>query len=149
MDGSPKSRVLPAHGALQYRHQRVAKDLLRQVVSRYLARRRQRYRYCTASDTAVEMSYAMAEGDWKHLGELLDRHWQLNQVLDPHTTNAPIHAISERARPLSTAQAGRAGGGGFLMLLTRTKESAAALARRAFTGGRRGGAVPDCRGGLR
>jgi galactokinase/mevalonate kinase-like predicted kinase len=48
---------------------------------------------------AVEMSYAMIEGDWKHLGELLDRHWELNQVLDPHTTNAPINTFLDRARP--------------------------------------------------
>jgi galactokinase/mevalonate kinase-like predicted kinase len=77
---------------------------------------------------AVEMSYAMAEGDWKHLGELLDRHWQLNQVLDSHTTNAPINAILDRARPyLYGAKLAGAGGGGFLMLLARDAEAAKAL----------------------
>ena len=60
--------------------QRVAKDLLRQVVSRYLARETATIQVLHSIKTlAVEMSYAMAEGDWKHLGELLDRHWQLNQ----------------------------------------------------------------------
>jgi fucokinase len=74
------------------------------------------------------MSYAMAEGDWKHLGELLDRHWQLNQVLDPHTTNAPINAILDRARPwIYGAKLAGAGGGGFLMLLARDAEAAAGL----------------------
>jgi fucokinase len=117
--------------------QRVAKDLLRQVVSRYLARETATIQVLHSIKTlAVEMSYAMAEGDWKHLGELLDRHWQLNQVLDPHTTNAPIHAILERARPfIYGAKLAGAGGGGFLMLLTRDLEAAvklrAALSREA------------------
>jgi fucokinase len=80
--------------------QRMAKDLLRQVVSRYLAREIDTIQVLHSIKTlAIEMSYAMVEGDWKHLGELLDRHWQLNQVLDPHTANAPINAILDRARP--------------------------------------------------
>ena len=95
--------------------QRVAKDLLRQVVSRYLARETATIQVLHSIKTlAVEMSYAMAEGDWKHLGELLDRHWQLNQILDPHTTNAPINAILDRARPyIYGAKLAGAGGGGF------------------------------------
>ena len=77
---------------------------------------------------AVEMSYAMGEGDWKHLGELMDRHWQLNQLLDPHTANAPINGILDRARPyIYGAKLAGAGGGGFLMLLARDAEAAAAL----------------------
>ena len=109
--------------------QRMAKDLLRQVVSRYLARETATVQVLHSIKTlAVEMSYAMAEGDWKHLGELLDRHWQLNQVLDPHTANAPINAILDRARPhICGAKLAGAGGGGFLMLLARDAQAAAAL----------------------
>ncbi|MFZ1084382.1 MAG: bifunctional fucokinase/fucose-1-phosphate guanylyltransferase [Terracidiphilus sp.] len=109
--------------------QRVAKDLLRQVVSRYLARETATIQVLHSIKTlAVEMSYAMAEGDWPHLGELLDRHWQLNQVLDPHTTNAPINAILDRARPfIYGAKLAGAGGGGFLMLLARDEDAAARL----------------------
>jgi fucokinase len=122
--------------------QRVAKDLLRQVVSRYLARETATIQVLHSIKTlAVEMSYAMAEGDWKHLGELLDRHWQLNQVLDPHTANAPINAILERARPfIYGAKLAGAGGGGFLMLLARTKEAAGAL--RAALSHEAGAVVP-------
>ncbi|HEV2134774.1 MAG TPA: bifunctional fucokinase/fucose-1-phosphate guanylyltransferase [Terracidiphilus sp.] len=106
--------------------QRMAKDLLRQVVSRYLARETATVQVLHSIKTlAVEMSYAMAEGDWMHLGELLDRHWQLNQVLDPHTTNAPINAILDLARPwIYGAKLAGAGGGGFLMLLARDPEAA-------------------------
>ena len=109
--------------------QRMAKDLLRQVVSRYLARETATIQVLHSIKTlAVEMSYAMVEGDWKHLGELLDRHWQLNQVLDPHTANAPINAILGRARPyIHGAKLAGAGGGGFLMLLARDPDAAAAL----------------------
>ena len=77
---------------------------------------------------AVEMSYAMVEGDWKHLGELLARHWQLNQVLNPHTTNAPINTILDRTqRYIYGAKLAGAGGGGFLMLLARDPEAATKL----------------------
>ena len=109
--------------------QRVAKDLLRQVVSRYLARETATIQVLHSIKTlAVEMSYAISEGDWKHLGELLDRHWQLNQILDPHTTNAPINAILDRARPfIYGAKLAGAGGGGFLMMVARSPEAAAAL----------------------
>jgi galactokinase/mevalonate kinase-like predicted kinase len=70
----------------------------------------------------------MAEGDWNHLGSLMDRHWQLNQVLDPHTANAPINAILDRARPwIHGAKLAGAGGGGFLMLLARGPEAAEKL----------------------
>ena len=111
--------------------QRVAKDLLRQVVSRYLVRETATVQVLHSIKTlATEMSYAMAEGDWRHLGALLDRHWRLNQILDPHTTNAPINAILERARPwIHGAKLAGAGGGGFLMLLARDEEAATALRR--------------------
>lgn len=109
--------------------QRMAKNLLRQVVSRYLARETATIQVLHSIKTlAVEMSYAMAEGDWKHLGELMARHWQLNQILDPHTTNAPINAILDRARPLiHGAKLAGAGGGGFLMMMARDAEAADAL----------------------
>jgi len=111
--------------------QRMAKDLLRQVVSRYLARENATIQVLHSIKTlAVEMSYAMAEGDWQHLGELLARHWQLNQVLDPNTTNAPINAILDRARPyIFGAKLAGAGGGGFLMLLARDPDAAKELRR--------------------
>ena len=125
--------------------QRMAKDLLRQVVSRYLARETATVQVLHSIKTlAVEMSYAMAEGDWKHLGGLLKRHWQLNQMLDPNTTNAPINAILDRARPyIHGAKLAGAGGGGFLMLLARDPEAAAALRLALWQETpERGGVVP-------
>src|ERR1039457_5776370 len=102
---------------------------------------------------AVEMSYAIVEGDWKHLGELLDRHWQLNQVLDPHTTHAPINTILDRARPyIYGAKLAGAGGGRFLMMLARDAEAAVALRAALAQGTPEGGAFVPFRlaeGGLR
>jgi fucokinase len=77
---------------------------------------------------ASEMAYAMCEGEWDYLGSLLDRHWNLNQVLDPHTVNAPIAAMLRLMRPrLAGAKLAGAGGGGFLMLLAKSPEHAAEL----------------------
>jgi galactokinase/mevalonate kinase-like predicted kinase len=123
--------------------QRMAKDLLRQVISRYLARENATIQVLHSIKTlAVEMSYAMAEGEWKHLGELLARHWQLNQVLDPHTTNAPINAIIDRARPyIHGAKLAGAGGGGFLMLMARDPDAAEELKRELTQHSREGGGV--------
>jgi len=105
---------------------RIAKDLLGQVVGRYLAREVKAVEVLHSIKTlAVEMAYAMKESDWDYLGSLLDRHWQLNQVLDPHTTNAPINALLERVRPyVSGAKLAGAGGGGFLMLLAKSPAQA-------------------------
>lgn len=127
--------------------QRMAKDLLRQVVSRYLARETATVQVLHSIKTlAVEMSYTLAEGEWKHLGELLDRHWRLNQILDPHTANAPINAILERARPwIHGAKLAGAGGGGFLMLLARDPEAAEALRKELAQGTVTGGGVVDFR----
>ena len=127
--------------------QRMAKDLLRQVVLRYLARETATIQVLHSIKTlAVEMSYALAEGDWQHLGELLDRHWQLNQILDPHTANAPINAILDRARPwIHGAKLAGAGGGGFLMLLARDEQAADALRQELGQGNAAGGEVVEFR----
>ncbi len=111
---------------------RVAKDLLRQVVGRYLAREVHAVQVLHSIKTlASEMAYSLREGEWDYLGRLIDRHWQLNQVLDPHTTNAPINAMLQEIRPLlAGAKLAGAGGGGFLMLLAKSEEAAMELRHR-------------------
>jgi fucokinase len=110
---------------------RIAKDLLGQVVGRYLGREAQTVQVLHSIKTlAVEMAYAMKESEWDYLGSLLDRHWKLNQILDPHTANAPINALLEGVRPyISGAKLAGAGGGGFLMLLAKSPEDACDLRR--------------------
>lgn len=108
---------------------RVAKNLLQQVVGRYLARETATVQVLHSIKTlALEMAHAMQDGEWDHLGHLLDRHWQLNQVLDPNTTNAPIERLLANVRPfVRGAKLAGAGGGGFLMLLARSEDDAARL----------------------
>ena len=111
---------------------RVAKNLLAEIVGSYLARETRTVQILHSIKTlAVEMSWAMREGDWDYLGSLLDRHWQLNILLDPNTTNAPINAMLAAARPyIAGAKLAGAGGGGFILLLARDVEAAQALRSR-------------------
>ncbi len=112
--------------------QRIAKNLLRQVVGSYLARETSTVQVLHSIKTlALEMGEAMREGEWAHLGRLIDRHWALNQVLDPHTANAPINRLLQHARPyLAGAKLAGAGGGGFMMMLASSPEAALELRRR-------------------
>jgi fucokinase len=108
---------------------RIAKNLLGQVVGSYLAREVETVQVLHSIKTlATEMSYAMQEGEWRYLGDLLDRHWRLNMVLDPNTTNAPINALLEGVRPyVAGAKLAGTAAGGFLMLLAHDPDAAAAL----------------------
>ena len=110
--------------------QRVARDLLRQVVGRYLARETACVQVLHSIKTlAMEMAYAIQDGEWAHLGALLDRHWELNKMLDPNTANAPINGLLDAARPyLHGAKLAGAGGGGFLVLYCPPEKQAAVCA---------------------
>lgn len=116
--------------------QRIAKNLLQQVVRGYLAREVSTVQVLHSIKTlATEMAWAMTEGDWTYLGQLLDRHWELNKVLDPNTTNAPINALLRSIRPhIAGAKLAGAGGGGFLILLARDPESAEELKQELGSG---------------
>ena len=111
---------------------RIAKNLLRQVVGSYLARETGTVQVLHSIKTlAMEMAEAMQEGDWDYLGRLIDRHWRLNQMLDAHTTNAPINRLLQSARPyLSGAKLAGAGGGGFMIMLASGPDAAVELRRR-------------------
>ena len=119
---------------------RVAKDLLRQVVGSYLARELATVQVLHSIKTlALEMAYAMREGEWDYLGQLMDRHWRLNRALDPHTTSAAIEAFLEEMRPyLAGAKLAGAGGGGVLMLLAKSAEAARELRARLSSGAQSG-----------
>jgi fucokinase len=108
---------------------RMAKNLLKQVVTSYLAREVATVQVLHSIKTlAMEMAYAMGEGEWEYLGQLLDRHWELNKVLDPNTTNAPINRLLDEVRPyVHGVKLAGAGGGGFMILLARDADAAARL----------------------
>jgi len=125
--------------------QRVARDLLRQVVGRYLARETACVQVLHSIKTlAMEMAYAMQEGEWAHLGALLNRHWELNKMLDPNTANAPINGLLEAARPfIHGAKLAGAGGGGFLIMVARDPGAAEDLKALLRTLDSQGGSVHD------
>ena len=125
--------------------QRVARDLLRQVVGRYLARETACVQVLHSIKTlAMEMAHAMQEGEWAHLGALLTRHWELNKTLDPNTANAPINGLLEAARPfIHGAKLAGAGGGGFLMMVARDPRAAEELKALLRTQDPQGGSVHD------
>jgi len=127
---------------------RIARDLLQQVVGGYLARESAAFQVLHSIKTlAMEMACAMSEGDWDYLGSLLDRHWALNQLLDPNTTNAPINALLRMVRPyIRGAKLAGAGGGGFLILLSKGPTERDQLhALLADYGKETGGALYDWR----
>jgi fucokinase len=112
--------------------ERLAKDLLQQVVGRYLARETAAIQVLHhIKSLAFEMSYAMREGDWDYFGMLLDRHWELNQVLDPWTSNSLINGLLRDLRPhLAGAKLAGAGGGGFLVLISKSASDTLVLRRK-------------------
>jgi fucokinase len=127
---------------------RVARDLVQQVVGRYLARESTCIQILhRIKSLAVEMKFALQDGDWDNLGRLFDQHWQLNQILDPNTTNTQINQVMEQVRPMIRgAKLAGAGGGGFLILLARSPEASEELRsslNEDFAGMR--GAVFDCK----
>ena len=125
---------------------RVARDLLRQVVGRYLARETACIQVLHSMKTlAAEMAYAMREGDWDHLGTLLNRQWELNLLLDPNTTNAPINRLLEQVRPfIRGVKLAGAGGGGFLILLARSPAASQDLREFLSHGNLTDGAIYQC-----
>jgi galactokinase/mevalonate kinase-like predicted kinase len=105
---------------------RLAKNILQRIVGRYLDRDRD------ALDTlhriqglAMQMTEAVARKDLAEFGRLIDAAWQLNQRLDPHTTNAEVERILEQVRGhIYGAKLLGAGDGGFLLLVCKSSEDA-------------------------
>jgi len=108
---------------------RLARGLLQQVVGSYLARETHTVQVLHSIKTlALEMAHAMQDGEWDALGRLMNCHWALNQRMDPNTTNAPVEALLDRARPLIRgAKLAGAGGGGFMIFLAKSEEAASEL----------------------
>ena len=111
---------------------RNSRTLGARIVGKYLARDRVTLGVLDSIGTlAAEMAQAMKDGEWDCLGRQMDRHWQLNRILDPGTSNAPIEALlDDLAAYLAGAKLAGAGGGGFLLLLARGAEEAGVLRNR-------------------
>ncbi|HID23922.1 MAG TPA: hypothetical protein EYP14_16195, partial [Planctomycetaceae bacterium] len=110
---------------------RLAKNILQQVVGRYLDRDRQAMRVLRRLHTvASSVADAMARKDLPEFGRLIGEVWELNKQLDPGSTNEQVEALLERVMPYACgAKLLGAGGGGFLLIVCRSPRNAAALRR--------------------
>jgi galactokinase/mevalonate kinase-like predicted kinase len=108
---------------------RLAKNILQQVVGRYLDRDR------AAMDTLRQIhalpervADAMARKDHQAFGSLISAAWQLNKRLDPNSTNEQVEQLLGRIAPRSIgAKLLGAGGGGFLLIIARSPADARAI----------------------
>jgi galactokinase/mevalonate kinase-like predicted kinase len=113
---------------------RLAKNILQQVVGRYLDRDR------AAMDTLkrihslpIQVADALSRKDLAGFGGLIDTAWQLNKQLDPDSSNDQVEALMARIQPhVYGAKLLGAGGGGFLLMVCKSPADAAAV-RKALT----------------
>ena len=109
--------------------QRLAKNLLRAITSRWMARDREVVSFLgEITRLALAMRDALTAGDLDSFGALLAEHWARGKRMDPECTNPFIDELFETLRPyiLGGKLAG-AGGGGFVIAMAREAEAVAAL----------------------
>jgi fucokinase len=111
---------------------RLAKDILHQVVGRYLDRDRSAMATLRQiGAVAREVMDAFIRKDIERLGCLMDVAWQLNKQLDPNSSNDEIEALFARVRPhLHGGKLLGAGGGGFMLMVCKSPQDAAAVRQR-------------------
>ncbi|MCC9078785.1 hypothetical protein FKZ61_022070 [Litorilinea aerophila] len=110
--------------------QRLAKNLLRAVMGRWMARDPEMVWILEEiGRLAVAMRDALAAGDLGQFGALLAEHWALNKRMDPGCTNPFIDELFERMTPyIHGGKLAGAGGGGFALVLARDGQAARELA---------------------
>lgn len=126
-------KALERRFALIYTGQRrLARNLLRQVVGRYLGREPEALEVLEQiQETAVLMAFQLERGRLDAFARLLNRHWELSQKLDPGCANTLIHQILRSVSHLIDGQMiCGAGGGGFLQVLLKEGVSREALEAR-------------------
>ncbi|MBS3735431.1 MAG: hypothetical protein KGY99_11020 [Phycisphaerae bacterium] len=106
---------------------RLAKNILQQVVGRYLDR--DRIALATLADIhalPTRVADAMARKDPAAFGACIDTGWRLNKRLDPNSTNDAVEALLARVEPhVYGAKLLGAGGGGFLLMICKSPNDAA------------------------
>lgn len=110
---------------------RLAKNILEQVVGRYLDRDREALAILNQLPAVAEaIAEATAQKDLPRFGQLLSQAWQLNKRLDVHSTNEEIDALLASVEPyVYGAKLLGAGGGGFLLLIGKSPDAAFRLQR--------------------
>jgi fucokinase len=108
---------------------RVARNILRTVVGRYLAREPEVLDIIDRlKHGAEEAAQALAAGDIIEFAARLNEYWELKKAYDPGSTNAEIETILAHIAPYTAAACGcGASGGGFMTILARDNEAADAI----------------------
>ena len=108
---------------------RLAKNILQQVVGRYLNRHRPTMATLRQIRMVAEqVAQSLICKDIAALGNLVDVAWQLNKQLDPNSTNDEIESLFERVRPfVYGAKLLGAGGGGFMLMICKSAADACAV----------------------
>ena len=114
--------------------QRLAKNLLRAVMGRWMARDREMvWLLGEIARLALQMREALEEGDVAGFGRLLAEHWSLNKRMDPGCSNPFIDRLFDTLQPyIDGGKLAGAGGGGFAMVIARDAAAAADL-KQALT----------------
>ena len=109
--------------------QRLAKNLLRTVVRRWMSREPEMRRSLEAiADLADRMRAALLAGNLDTFGALLSEHWTYNQKMDPGCSNPFIDGLFEFMAPfICGGKLAGAGGGGFAMCIARSADAAVEL----------------------
>ena len=109
--------------------QRVAKNILEQVVADWLSRREDMVSTLTQlRSDAYLMRDALVAGDIEQFGNLLTSYWKAKKILNPDTTiDAMLESVSDLCSGHGIAGAG---GGGFLVLLAKDLTSRSEIEKR-------------------
>jgi fucokinase len=109
--------------------QRLAKNLLRAVMSRWMLRDPEMvWLMGEIGRLAVSMRDALVAGDVDGFGEMVGAHWELNKRMDPGCTNPCIDDLFAFMRPfIQGAKLAGAGGGGFAIVVANRGTAAQAL----------------------
>jgi len=111
---------------------RLARNILQNVVGRYLARDPDALETIELlKDGAEQMKRDLDVGDFDAFGRGVDEYWQLKKRFDPGATNPKIEAI---IKPLEDLLIGKllpgAGGGGFVFMVAKDDQAAARIRKR-------------------
>ena len=100
---------------------RLARNLLRDVVGRYVgANPDALYALNEIQKVAALMRFELERGHIDDFAELMNRHWELSQMVDAGSTNTLINQILKSVEQLTDGQiVCGAGGGGFLQVILK------------------------------
>jgi len=113
-------------------HKRLARNILQNVVARYLAREPETIAVIDQlKNGAVQAKQALEANDIVAFSRCLSHYWELKKTIDPGSTNAQIENIMEQVQPyVSAASVCGAGGGGFMLFIARDEDAVHTIRHR-------------------